>query len=57
MNNIQHNKTPFPRLLLFVLPQLVVIGGVDKYQALCRRCYGGLMEESGACVALRGETP
>ncbi|XP_075895181.1 thymidine kinase, cytosolic-like [Nelusetta ayraudi] len=37
--------------------ELVVIGGVDKYQAVCRRCYGGLMADKETTTALRDETP
>lgn len=36
--------------------ELVVIGGADKYQAVCRRCYGGLMAEKETTPALRDAT-
>lgn len=41
--------------------EVEVIGGVEKYQAVCRRCYGGLEEQKDEqkenCSPLREETP
>lgn len=34
-----------------------MIGGADKYQAVCRKCYGGLMVDKENNVPLRNETP
>lgn len=39
------------------MPQVEVIGGADKYQAVCRKCYGGLMAEKENSAPLRHETP
>ncbi|XP_060906520.1 thymidine kinase, cytosolic [Labrus mixtus] len=37
--------------------EVEVIGGADKYQAVCRKCYGGLMCDKENCAPLRDETP
>ncbi|XP_029949317.1 thymidine kinase, cytosolic [Salarias fasciatus] len=37
--------------------EVEVIGGADKYQAVCRRCYGGLTEDKENGSVLRNETP
>ncbi|XP_029355011.1 thymidine kinase, cytosolic isoform X2 [Echeneis naucrates] len=37
--------------------ELEVIGGADKYQAVCRRCYGDLMADKENSAPLRNETP
>ena len=37
--------------------QVEVIGGADKYQAVCRKCYGGLMVDKENSAPLRIETP
>lgn len=37
--------------------QVEVIGGADKYQAVCRKCYGGLMVDKENNVPFRDETP
>lgn len=37
--------------------QVEVIGGADKYQAACRRCYGGLMVDKENSDPLRDATP
>lgn len=37
--------------------QVEVIGGADKYQAVCRRCYGGLMTDKENTAPFRDETP
>lgn len=34
-----------------------VIGGADKYQAVCRKCYGGLMVDKENSSPFRNETP
>lgn len=44
------------RSLSFV-PQVEVIGGADKYQAVCRKCYGGLMVDKENSDPLREATP
>lgn len=40
-----------------LMPQVEVIGGTDKYQAVCRACYGGLMAEKENSAPWRDETP
>ncbi|XP_068995782.1 thymidine kinase, cytosolic isoform X2 [Embiotoca jacksoni] len=37
--------------------EVEVIGGVDKYQAVCRKCYGGLTVEKENSSTFRKETP
>ncbi|XP_034045047.1 thymidine kinase, cytosolic [Thalassophryne amazonica] len=37
--------------------EVEVIGGVDKYQAVCRKCYGGLMPEKENSAPFREQTP
>lgn len=37
--------------------ELEVIGGADKYQAVCRRCYGDLLMGKENSAPLRNETP
>ncbi|XP_060950035.1 thymidine kinase, cytosolic [Limanda limanda] len=37
--------------------EVEVIGGADKYQAVCRSCYGGLMEEKENSTPFMNETP
>lgn len=37
-------------------PQVEVIGGADKYQAVCRKCYGNLMVDKENSAPLRNET-
>ncbi|XP_037619938.1 thymidine kinase, cytosolic [Sebastes umbrosus] len=37
--------------------EVEVIGGADKYQAVCRRCYGGLVVDKENSAPLRNETP
>lgn len=34
-----------------------VIGGADKYQAVCRECYGGLVVDKENSAPFRDETP
>lgn len=41
--------------IIFVL-QVEIIGGADKYQAVCRKCYGGLMDKENSFLC-RDETP
>lgn len=42
--------------VLFV-SQVEVIGGADKYQAVCRKCYGDLMVNKENSAPFRNETP
>ncbi|XP_068176912.1 thymidine kinase, cytosolic [Antennarius striatus] len=37
--------------------EVEVIGGADKYQAVCRKCFGGLMEDKENSAPFRNETP
>ncbi|TKS69098.1 Thymidine kinase, cytosolic [Collichthys lucidus] len=37
--------------------EVEVIGGADKYQAVCRKCYGDLMVNKENSVPFRNETP
>ncbi|KAM4603658.1 thymidine kinase, cytosolic [Polymixia lowei] len=37
--------------------EVEVIGGADKYQAACRKCYGGLTLDKENSAPLRNETP
>lgn len=37
--------------------EVEVIGGADKYQAVCRKCYGGLMVDKENSAPFRNETP
>lgn len=37
--------------------EVEVIGGADKYQAVCRKCYGGLVVDKENSVPFRDETP
>ncbi|XP_040891688.1 thymidine kinase, cytosolic isoform X2 [Toxotes jaculatrix] len=37
--------------------EVEVIGGADKYQAVCRKCYGGLMADKENTAPFRNETP
>ncbi|XP_035516140.1 thymidine kinase, cytosolic [Morone saxatilis] len=37
--------------------EVEVIGGADKYQAVCRKCYGGLMTDKENSAPFRNETP
>ncbi|XP_041640516.1 thymidine kinase, cytosolic [Cheilinus undulatus] len=37
--------------------EVEVIGGADKYQAVCRKCYGGLMVDKENSIPFRDETP
>ncbi|KAL4648646.1 thymidine kinase, cytosolic [Arapaima gigas] len=37
--------------------EVEVIGGADKYQAVCRACYGSLMPGKENCAPQREETP
>uniref|UniRef100_A0A8C5EDH3 Thymidine kinase n=1 Tax=Gouania willdenowi TaxID=441366 RepID=A0A8C5EDH3_GOUWI len=37
--------------------EVEVIGGADKYQAVCRKCYGGLMADKENRSPFREETP
>ncbi|KAF3687319.1 Thymidine kinase, cytosolic [Channa argus] len=37
--------------------EVEVIGGADKYQAVCRKCYGGLMVEKENTAPFWNETP
>ncbi|TNN45159.1 Thymidine kinase, cytosolic [Liparis tanakae] len=37
--------------------EVEVIGGVDKYQAVCRKCYGGLVLHKENNAPFRDETP
>ncbi|XP_036949179.1 thymidine kinase, cytosolic [Acanthopagrus latus] len=37
--------------------EVEVIGGADKYQAVCRKCYGGLVQDKENSAPLRNETP
>lgn len=41
----------------FSVPQVEVIGGADKYQAVCRKCYGGLTVDKENSAPFRNETP
>uniref|UniRef100_A0AAV2LL97 Thymidine kinase n=1 Tax=Knipowitschia caucasica TaxID=637954 RepID=A0AAV2LL97_KNICA len=36
--------------------EVEVIGGADKYQAVCRKCYGGLVDKENS-APFREETP
>uniref|UniRef100_A0A3B4ATZ3 Thymidine kinase n=1 Tax=Periophthalmus magnuspinnatus TaxID=409849 RepID=A0A3B4ATZ3_9GOBI len=36
--------------------EIEVIGGADKYQAVCRKCYGGLVDKENS-APFKGETP
>ena len=49
-------KKSFPHFLCLPRPQVEVIGGADKYHAVCRKCYGGLMERENS-APYRDETP
>lgn len=40
-----------------LVPQVEVIGGADMYQAVCRRCYGGLMVDKENSDPLTDTTP
>lgn len=51
----QTGKTS-PNIQLFVL-KVEVIGGADKYQAVCRKCYGGLVDKENREREIRDETP
>lgn len=44
-------------MLIISVPQVEVIGGVDKYQAACRKCHGRLIVEKENCSPCREETP
>ncbi|XP_014842061.1 PREDICTED: thymidine kinase, cytosolic [Poecilia mexicana] len=37
--------------------EVEVIGGADKYQAVCRKCYGGLVVDKENSSSIRNETP
>uniref|UniRef100_A0A4W6CA72 Thymidine kinase n=1 Tax=Lates calcarifer TaxID=8187 RepID=A0A4W6CA72_LATCA len=37
--------------------EVEVIGGADKYQAVCRKCYGGLVADKENHAPFRNETP
>lgn len=37
--------------------EVEVIGGADKYQAVCRKCYGGLVDKENREREIRDETP
>ncbi|XP_034399197.1 thymidine kinase, cytosolic-like [Cyclopterus lumpus] len=37
--------------------EVEVIGGLDKYQAVCRKCYGGLVVDKENNAPFRDETP
>ncbi|XP_026214681.1 thymidine kinase, cytosolic [Anabas testudineus] len=37
--------------------EVEVIGGADKYQAVCRKCYGGLLVDKENNAPFRNETP
>ncbi|XP_028262168.1 thymidine kinase, cytosolic [Parambassis ranga] len=37
--------------------EVEVIGGADKYQAVCRKCYGGLMADKENRSPFRNQTP
>uniref|UniRef100_A0A3Q3Q9E0 Thymidine kinase n=1 Tax=Monopterus albus TaxID=43700 RepID=A0A3Q3Q9E0_MONAL len=37
--------------------EVEVIGGADKYQAVCRKCYGGLMVDKENSAPFRKESP
>ncbi|XP_028456536.1 thymidine kinase, cytosolic isoform X2 [Perca flavescens] len=37
--------------------EVEVIGGADKYQAVCRKCYGGLVVDKENSAPFRKETP
>ncbi|XP_068606871.1 thymidine kinase, cytosolic [Brachionichthys hirsutus] len=37
--------------------EVEVIGGADKYQAVCRKCFGGLTGGKENCAPCRDETP
>ncbi|XP_074485097.1 thymidine kinase, cytosolic [Sebastes fasciatus] len=37
--------------------EVEVIGGADKYQAVCRRCYGSLVVDKENSAPFRNETP
>ncbi|XP_047434210.1 thymidine kinase, cytosolic [Mugil cephalus] len=37
--------------------EVEVIGGADKYQAVCRNCFGGLTVDKENCSPFRKETP
>lgn len=44
-------------MLFISLPQVEVIGGADKYHAVCRECYGGLVLGKENRDPQREETP
>lgn len=46
----------YNRPIIFV-SQVEVIGGADKYQAVCRKCYGDLMVDKENRSPCRDETP
>lgn len=50
-------NTPASIMPLIFVPQVEVIGGADKYQAVCRNCYGGLMVDKENSLPRRDETP
>ncbi|XP_033976294.1 thymidine kinase, cytosolic isoform X1 [Trematomus bernacchii] len=37
--------------------EVEVIGGTDKYQAVCRKCYGGLVVQKENSAPFKSETP
>ncbi|XP_040001402.1 thymidine kinase, cytosolic [Xiphias gladius] len=37
--------------------EVEVIGGAEKYQAVCRKCYGGLVGDKENSAPIRDETP
>lgn len=53
-NSFSFSSELYNMPIIFV-PQVEVIGGADKYQAVCRKCYGGLMVDKEN--RFRDETP
>lgn len=54
---VGRSEKKLPLFFPLFVPQVEVIGGADKYQAACRKCYGGLMAEKENSAPLRHETP
>ncbi|XP_050926748.1 thymidine kinase, cytosolic isoform X1 [Lates calcarifer] len=45
------------RRQIYEMNKVEVIGGADKYQAVCRKCYGGLVADKENHAPFRNETP
>lgn len=55
-NSLSISSCLYNRPIIFV-PQVEVIGGADKYQAVCRNCYRDLMVDKENSSPCRDETP